>query len=355
MASLKKTNLVIVAAPLPPDFEGDPQEFFEACVERMEIQSPIGTNFFIVGDVEPSTNLGPWLKGGTQWWVFSESQGKYIPLDISASTVRLFTVSDIEPAAPVDDDATIWLRTSGTRVIAWYFWTGTEWRPGGNKPPSGPTANRPVNAVDFEQYFDTDIATLIHWERGAWRTISGSPGDVKFVTIATLADALTVNPGWEYLGESLQTYRGRILGVATKDTGATPAASYITDSGITARAPGDSAGTETHVLADNEIVQHTHLVGSLTALHSNNNAYFYRVDDGETFTAPAPVPPNHAQINGEGAADGTKNGALPAAGAGTMFVTSQQLSISTAAAYTDAAVAHQNMQPTIWLWALVKL
>jgi len=51
--ALNKTNLVIVSAPLPGDFEGTPQELAEAMIERMEIQSPIGTNFFIVGDVEP--------------------------------------------------------------------------------------------------------------------------------------------------------------------------------------------------------------------------------------------------------------------------------------------------------------
>ena len=89
MADLNKTNLVIVSAPLPADFEGTPQEFFEALVERMEIQSPVGTNFFVVGDVEPANDQGPWLKNGNQWYVFSASAGGYVPLDISASTATL--------------------------------------------------------------------------------------------------------------------------------------------------------------------------------------------------------------------------------------------------------------------------
>lgn len=355
MAELKKTNLVIVASPLPPDLEADPQEFFDAMIERMEIQSPIGTNFFITGDVEPSTNLGPWLRGGTQWWVFSEALGRYVSLDISASLPTLLTVSDDEPDAPAADDAKIWIRTSNNRVVGLYFWTGAEWRPDGAIPPSGPTADRPTDPVDLEQFFDTDISVLIHWERGAWRTVSGSPNDVKFVTSPTLADAIVFNPGWEYLGETEQDYRGRVLGVATKDMGATPTASYTTASGITTRAPGDIAGEETHVLTSTEIEQHTHLVGGLTALHSNNIARFYRVDDGETFSAPPPAPPNHGVINGDGGADGTQNGTLPSGGAGTMFVTSKQLSISAAADYTQAAVAHNNTQPTVWLWALRKI
>lgn len=355
MAELKKTNLVIVAAPLPPDFEGDPQEFYDAMVERMEIQSPVGTNFFIVGDVEPSTNLGPWLKNGTQWWVFDDTLGRYVPLDISASLPRLLTVSDTEPETPLADDAKIWIRTSNNRVVGLYFWTGSEWRPDGGIPPSGPTADRPTVPVDLEQFFDTDINVLIHWERGAWRTVSGSPGDVKFVSATVLAAAITINPGWEYLGESSQDYRGKVLGVATKDPGATPTASYTTASGISTRASGDIVGTETHVLASDEIEQHTHLVGGLTALHSDNLARFYRVDDGETFSAPPPAPPNNGLINGSGGSDGSIPGQLPSGGAGTMFVTSKQLSISAAADYTVASQPHQNMQPTVFLWALRKI
>jgi len=352
MPELRKTNLVIVAAPLNPDFEGDPQEFFDAIVERLEIQSPVGTNFFVVGDVEPSTNLGPWLRGGTAWFVFDETLGRYVPLDISESLPQFFVVSDSEPDAPEAEDAKIWIRTFNNRVVSLYFWTGVEWRPSSGIPPSGPTSDRPVSPLDLEQFFDTDISVLIHWERGDWRTVAGSPNDVKFVTSATLAEAITGNPGWEYIGEASQDRRGRVLGIATKDQGATPTASYTTASGVTTRASDDIAGEETHVLAAGEIEQHSHLVGSLTALNSNNNAYFYRVDDAETITTPAVIPPNYGQINGEGSTNGTHTGQLPAAGAGTMFITSRQIST---AAYTGAAQPQQNSQPTLWLWCLVKI
>ena len=360
MADLFKTNLIIQMAPLPPDFVGKPSEFADAMVERYEVLSPVGTNFFVVGDLEPATNQGPWLKGGSQWYVWSNSLGKYVPQDISASTTQLLVVSATQPAEPADTDPQIWIKitTSGgvSHVVGIYYWSGTEWRPGGNQPPSGPTSSRPTNPDDLEEFWDTDINCMIHWERGAWRTKSGTPGDIKFVSTLTLAAAITSNPGWQYAGENSQDTRGKVFGVAAKDPGATPAAAYSVASGITQRYAGELAGEETHVLTSTEIEQHTHLVGALTLLHSDNNAYFYRVEDATTFSAPNTQPPNYAQVNGEGGAtDGTKNGQLPSTAAGTMLVTSRQLSLANAANYTGAAQPHSNLQPICYLWALVKL
>jgi len=352
---LTNTKLVIVAAQLPADFEGTPQELFEAMIKRMQIKSPAGTNFFQTGDVAPSTNQGPWLKGGTQWWVWSTSQGTYVPLDISESVETLFVVSDTQPDDPTsDEDPNIWLRTRGGRVLAWYFWDGEEWRPGGNQPASGATADRPSDPDDLEQFWDTTLNALIHWERGKWRTVSGVPGDIKFVSTSTLAQALTNNPGWKYLGDIDQSYIGRVLGVASKDPGDSPEDTFATDSGITARAAGDMAGAETHTLDSDEVQQHTHLIGALTALGSGQNIRFYRVDDGDDFSAPAERPPNYASDGGADSA--SHNGELPDPPSGTILVTSKQLSLEDAGdeTMTEAAEAHNNIQPTLYLWALTK-
>lgn len=350
--ALQKTNLVIVAAPLPADFEGTPQEMYESMLERMEIQSPVGTNFFVTGDVEPASNQGPWLKGGTKWYVFDISTGRYVPLDIADSNTSLFTVGPATPAAPEGVEPTLWLRTSGTRAVAWYGWDGTEWRAVTNVPPSGTTAKRPTAPVDLERYWDIDIDCEIHWERGAWRTVSGTPGDIKFVAHSLLADALTSNPGWQYAAKDDQSLRGLVLGVATQDPGATPAAAFATVSGISTRVSGVKVGSETHVLDNDEIPQHTHLTGHAKLLNSNNDILLHRVDDAETITIPPTVPPNHFQVNGQDATNGTKNGTSGDGNAGTMLITSRQLTTS---AYTGVAVAHENMQPTAFLWCLLKL
>jgi hypothetical protein len=360
MSDLFKTNFVIVAAPLDPTFNGGPQELFDAMIENMEIQAPTGTNFFVVGDAMPTSNVGPWLKGGDRWYVFDDTLGTYVPLNIDDSVTQVFVTQEATPDAPADGDPSIWLRTVGTRVIAWYFWDGSQWRPGGNTPPSGPTDSRPTSPVELETFWDTDINCLIHWERGAWRTVSGTPGDLKFVSTANLADAITQNPGWIYAGENLQAGRGRVIGLATKDPGASPAVSYVTDSGVSSRAQGDVAGEETHVLTSAEIESHSHVVGTSTALNSDNNIYLQRVDDGEGPSAATPLvvpstkPPNYFEVKGDGTTDGTKNGTMPDPGLGCMLITSRQFKLADAGNYTSAATAHNNIQPTIWLWALQK-
>ena len=55
---------------------------------------------------------------------------------------------------------------------------------------------RPSNPTPFQRYYDTDINVEIWWDRGAWRTVVGNPGDCKFVKAANLSAALTNNPGW---------------------------------------------------------------------------------------------------------------------------------------------------------------
>jgi hypothetical protein len=58
---------------------------------------------------------------------------------------------------------------------------------------------------------------------------------------------------------------------------------------------------------------------------------------------------------GDGSANGTTNGSIGNGATGTMFITSRQLSLANAANYTGVAVAHNNMQPTVFFWHLVKL
>src|SRR6266542_575886 len=358
--SLFRTNLVVVAAQLPPDFSGNRQEFFEALVERMEIQSPAGTSFFITGDSEPSSNVGPWLNtNGSpgKWYVFDVSVGRYVPLDISDSVTKLFVVGPNTPGTPGDSDPTLWLRTFETRAVSWYGWDGVIWRPLVNVPPSGATSARPTNPVDLEQFWDTDINSLIHWERGAWRTVGGSQGDVKYVVHSLLSDALKYNPGWEYLAKDDQSIRGLVIGIASQDGGSGPSV-FATDSGISPRPSGDKAGQESVVLTSAQIEQHTHLIGHAKALNSNNDIQLHRVGNAETVKIPPVIPPNYFEVLGDGATNGTHNGTAGDGPAGTMLITSRQLQLTGTDGqpnYTGVAESHNNVQPSVWLWALVKL
>lgn len=215
--SLNKTNLIIESAPIPATWSGTPDNLREEIVKRLQILSPGGTNFVYIGDTEPTSNLGPWLKGGTKWYVFDEVTKRYIPVDISDSSDAEFQIGDSIPSTSTPG---VWLRTTnnGTIPVTWYFWNGAQWVPGMNIVQSGPTATRPTTPTNLQQFYDSDISCLIWWERGAWRTLDGVPGDVKIVATELLSQALTQNPGWQVLGFDQQSWRGRYISQATKDT-----------------------------------------------------------------------------------------------------------------------------------------
>lgn len=131
--ALNPTNFLIQASQLPATFVGDPNAFFRAMVERMRIVSPTGVSTFVISDVQPQSNQGPWLKGGTQWWVWSEDLKTYVPLDISQSETHWFQTGSTIPTVT---EPPVWLKTtSGTTQpgtgegtpVGWYLYNGTAW------------------------------------------------------------------------------------------------------------------------------------------------------------------------------------------------------------------------------------
>jgi hypothetical protein len=107
--SLNATNLYIQAAPIPATFVGSPNDLFAEMIKRMRILSPSGTNFIFIGDTEPTSNVGPWLKNGTQWYVWDPATKEYQPQDISASFTPSFSIGNAVPASTVPP---VWLRTT---------------------------------------------------------------------------------------------------------------------------------------------------------------------------------------------------------------------------------------------------
>jgi hypothetical protein len=251
--SLKATNLVVQSSQLSATFKGGPNDLLTQMIRRLKILSPSGTNFLFIGDSEPTSNVGPWLKGGTQWWVWDESTKRYKPQDVSASVTIPFKIG---LSIPTDSTPPVWLKTTADATdqnplfgdpVGWYVWDGSAWIPFNSIVLAGPTANRPSAPVDLQQYYDTTISCLIWWERGAWRTVSGVPGDVKMVAFPVLTDALTANPGWDVFGGSNLSYRGRILMQACKDAGTNPQSNLPPPSGVTSRAAFETFGDGTLV------------------------------------------------------------------------------------------------------------
>jgi hypothetical protein len=154
----------------------------------------------------------------------------------------------------------VWLRTTKDPTeadptvgnpLSWHVFNGTAWVPFTGIVLSGPTAARPTSPVDYQQFYDTTISTLIWFERNQWRTLSGVPGDCKFVAFQTLTEALQFNPGWNVFGASNQNLRGRIPMMAAKDAGATPETVLTTDPSIPQRAAFETFGETDSAQIDN--------------------------------------------------------------------------------------------------------
>lgn len=244
--ALESTNLIWEVAQLAPTFKGKPQDLLDHMVRRSRIVSPAGTNFIFTGDTEPTSNVGPWLKDGTKWYVWDETTKRYVPQDISDSDVEWFHFGSVSPTTA---EPPVWLRTDASgNPIGWYLWINNTWTPFTGVVTAGPTANRPSSPQNLQQYYDSDISALIWYERSAWRTVDGLPGDVKIVTGTVLSEVLTRNPGWEVLGASNVNQRGRWISQATKDTGGST--DLNVGSGIAKRAAGETYGETDGVKLD---------------------------------------------------------------------------------------------------------
>lgn len=166
----------------------------------------------------------------------------------------------------VDERDRPWFKTDNDGVpIGWFSWNGLEWQQMPVDVVSGTTAQRPAGASG-QLYFDTDIATLLVFERSAWRTADGSPGDVKMVRSCyengnpvadpTITQVLTANPGWtEYTAMA-----GRSpIGVGS-------------GSGLTTRTLSEEGGAEAVVLTAAQLAAHTHTVVGSQRCKADGNA-----------------------------------------------------------------------------------
>ncbi len=246
--ALKGTNLTIQIAPIPQTFKGNPNDLVAIMVQRMKILSPSGTSFIFIGDTLPTSNVGPVLLNGTQWYVWSGTLNQYVPQDISASFTQPYWFSNSQPP---NSTPQLWLKSTKDATdqdpthgepIGWFQWDGSQWVPFNSLVNSGPSAARPANPDNLQQFYDTTINCLIWWERGQWRTVSGVPGDVKSVLYQTLAQALLNNPGWSFVGDVASQLIGRVIMQATQDPGATPAVVLTPPTNVPPRAAFDTFG-----------------------------------------------------------------------------------------------------------------
>jgi hypothetical protein len=115
-------NITVTAAPLPQNWNGTPQQFLEALIDRLELS--VDGSSFVISDTQPQGNQGPWLKDGTQWWVWDVDTSTYIPQDLSASVTDEIYIGDVANGPPDSATYSLWLQTSGSKLNGLYWFAG---------------------------------------------------------------------------------------------------------------------------------------------------------------------------------------------------------------------------------------
>lgn len=91
---MSATRLTVQFTPLPPGFRGDLNKFCRAFVDRLTVLSPLEGLQWVIGGLEPTSNIGPWLNDLGQPFYFSEDLGQYVPLDMTLSNAALQAALD---------------------------------------------------------------------------------------------------------------------------------------------------------------------------------------------------------------------------------------------------------------------
>lgn len=117
--------LTFRSAPFPDDYRADPEQFKNDLVARLYAESTENISFFVTGSIAPSSNVGPWLKDGMEWWVWSDTDAAYIPQVIPQIALR-FIASN---TSPDQNDYVFWIELDGTgKAIAIKYYSGGAWK-----------------------------------------------------------------------------------------------------------------------------------------------------------------------------------------------------------------------------------
>ena len=111
-------------SPIPSTFEGTPDQFAQALVARLSINASGSLTFYVTGPTAPTYNAGPWLKNGTEWWVWNNTTGAYVPITLDPASLQ-YTASQLAPDHTV---YTFWIKLdSNGNPLGIYYWYSGAW------------------------------------------------------------------------------------------------------------------------------------------------------------------------------------------------------------------------------------
>ncbi len=117
--------LTFRAGPFPAGYNADPEQLKNDIVARLYAESTDAISFFASGSVAPSSNVGPWLKNGQEWYVWSDVSASYIAQVIPYASLRYIA----QVVAPDQNIYTLWIELNGTgKALAIKYYSGGAWK-----------------------------------------------------------------------------------------------------------------------------------------------------------------------------------------------------------------------------------
>lgn len=115
--------LTFRASPLPSNFAGTPQQFLDALVARLAVDTQDALALFSASATTPTSDVGPWLNGQT-WYVWNSGTGAYIPEVLLPSQLKYIAST----TAPDPAVYTLWIELNGAgKALTIQYYSGGAW------------------------------------------------------------------------------------------------------------------------------------------------------------------------------------------------------------------------------------
>jgi hypothetical protein len=211
----EETQLDVQVGSWPQNFKGTSQEWANKLAELLIVTFPDDVSTFVVSNVEPASNKGPWLNTSvepSEWYVWSDVQGKYIPLGLDQSRLGY----QISETAPDPTKFKIWFEVDSTNCLENIkTYDGSDW------------CTKIVNEDRLEEVSPKGIISM--WSGGAGTIpakyrLCAAPfagTTVNGVLIPNLADRFIVGAGNDFSIGDTGGAKDQTISVANLPTGIT--------------------------------------------------------------------------------------------------------------------------------------
>ncbi len=115
--------ITIQMGALSPNVKWIPQQLADAIAARLSLVTAQSFALFVSGSTEPASNVGPWLRNGEEWYVWSNDSGSYVPQSISQASLGYI----ISSSAPDPTQYQVWIQTevSGSPLAVKIYYSGS--------------------------------------------------------------------------------------------------------------------------------------------------------------------------------------------------------------------------------------